>query len=293
MEGFLKNTYVTSTSNPLYYAHHLYNLDGTEITEVTVPDSITTINNHAFINDSTITSVTIPDSVTSIGSDAFQNCTSLESISLPNGLLTINNSAFRDCTSLKNLTIPSTVTSINDADIIHNCTSLVNFTNLSTASLKLANANPLIVGDGTGTFETYGDFTRTKACTIKFHSIIIHGNLNNNTTYYLSTYPGLEIIKIGGNLTASPNKGTVNALMNTYGGESNLKFIEVGGTITGYPIQNGSSAAYIGSDCIFHLKYSGIACTPSQIELDRGNTRISKVYVDSQSVLNQYLADSD
>lgn len=296
LESALNVDYVNDTRHPFYSTtvipREVY-INDQLLTNLVIPNTVTSIKACAFYKNTALTSVTIPNSVTSIGSAAFQNCTSLESISLPNGLLIINNSAFRDCTSLKNLTIPSTVTSINDAGIIHNCTSLVNFTNLSTASLELVKAKPLIAGDGTGTFETYGDFTRTQASGIKFHSIIIHGNLNNNATYYLSTYPGLEIIKIGGNLTASSNKGAINALMNTYGGESNLKFIEVGGTITGYPIQNGSSAAHIGSDCIFHLKYSGIACTPSQIELDRGNTRISKVYVDSQSVLNQYLADSD
>jgi len=247
MRGWLLNTWGNNeASQPLNFAQHLYNLDGTEITEVVIPNDITSINAFAFTGGSNITSVTIPSSVTSIGTSAFKNCS-----------------------------------------------NLINFTNLSTALISTQTNDAWSCGNGTGIFETYGDVKRIGSQNINFKQIIIHGNLDNNSGYYLSRSSTLEIIKIGGNLTASTSKGAVNALLNTYGPESNLKFIEVGGTITGYPIQNGSGSSYIGSNCIFHLKYNGIACTPSQIELDRGGTRVSKVYVDSQSVLNQYLANSD
>ena len=55
-----------STANPLYYAHNLY-LNGEFVTDLTIPNSMTTIGHYAFSGCSGLTSVTIPDSVTNIG----------------------------------------------------------------------------------------------------------------------------------------------------------------------------------------------------------------------------------
>jgi hypothetical protein len=60
-------------SSPLYYAQHLY-LNGQEITDLLIPDSVTTIGRYAFESCSSLTSVTIPNSVTTIGAGAFAYC---------------------------------------------------------------------------------------------------------------------------------------------------------------------------------------------------------------------------
>ena len=57
-------------SHPLYYAHHLF-LDGEEVKDLVIPDSVTSIGQYAFYNCSGLTSVTIPNSVTSIENHAF------------------------------------------------------------------------------------------------------------------------------------------------------------------------------------------------------------------------------
>ena len=66
-------------SNPLYYANNLY-LSGTLVTDLVIPDGVTSIGSYAFYNCDSLTSITIPDSVTSIGSYAFYYCDSLTSI---------------------------------------------------------------------------------------------------------------------------------------------------------------------------------------------------------------------
>ena len=59
-------------------------------------------------------SYTIPNSVTSIGDCAFVDCTSLTSVTIPNSVTSIGDEAFSGCTSLTNVTIPNSVTSIGD-----------------------------------------------------------------------------------------------------------------------------------------------------------------------------------
>ena len=69
----------------------------------TIPDSVTSIGNWAFIGCSSLTDIVIPDSVTSIGNYAFSSCSSLTSIVIPEGLTTIGNGAFYNCSSLKSI----------------------------------------------------------------------------------------------------------------------------------------------------------------------------------------------
>ena len=52
----------------------------TNLTTITIPDSVTSIGNYAFEYCTGLTDIIIPDSVTSIGSSAFANCTNLTDI---------------------------------------------------------------------------------------------------------------------------------------------------------------------------------------------------------------------
>lgn len=80
------------------------------VTSVTIPDSITSIPDAAFVNCSKLTNISIPNSVTYIGFSAFSSCTSLKSITLPSSLRTIGNSAFAGCPSLMTVTYPGSKT---------------------------------------------------------------------------------------------------------------------------------------------------------------------------------------
>ena len=56
--------------NPLLVAHHLF-LNGEEIKDLVIPNSVTSIGGYAFAGCHDLTSVTIPNSVISIGDGAF------------------------------------------------------------------------------------------------------------------------------------------------------------------------------------------------------------------------------
>ncbi|MGM9644362.1 MAG: leucine-rich repeat domain-containing protein, partial [Eubacteriales bacterium] len=85
-----------------------------EITSITIPDSVTSIGKAVFYKCSGLTSITIPDSVESIGDYAFTYCSSLASITIPNGVTSIGEYAFTYCSSLASITIPDSVTSIGE-----------------------------------------------------------------------------------------------------------------------------------------------------------------------------------
>ena len=140
----------SENASPLYYAHHLYSNENAEITNlvipnsvtsigdwafsrcsgltsVTIPNSVTSIGNYAFRYCSVLTSVTIPNSVTSIGAQAFYNCWGLTSVTIPNSVTSIESSAFSGCSSLTSVTIPNSVTSIG-SDAFYNCLKLTSIT---------------------------------------------------------------------------------------------------------------------------------------------------------------------
>lgn len=133
-------------------------IDQATITQVTIPDSVTSIGFGAFSGCNWLTSLTIPfinnylgymfgassysdnssfipgslktiivTGGTSIASDAFYGCSGLTSITLPNGLTSIESSAFSRCSGLTSITIPDSVTSIGSS-AFSGCSGLTSIT---------------------------------------------------------------------------------------------------------------------------------------------------------------------
>ncbi len=113
-------------ANPLEYAKKLY-LNGELVTDLVIPEGVTSIGEWAFHCCTSLTSITIPEGVTSIDEGAFYNCSSLTSITIPDSVTSIGYEAFGYCTSLTSITIPEGVTSIGD-DAFENCSSLTSIT---------------------------------------------------------------------------------------------------------------------------------------------------------------------
>ena len=82
-----------------------YAFEGFNITSISIPNSVKTIGDCAFIGCSGFTSISIPNSVTTIGVAAFFGCIKLTSISIPNSVISIGGEAFSNCPSLKDVTV--------------------------------------------------------------------------------------------------------------------------------------------------------------------------------------------
>ena len=89
-----------------YETTSLY-VNGKSVSELEIPNSITTINNHAF-EGFYLKSVVIPKSITSIGNWSFYGTHGFESIIIPNSVKFIGEGAFCDC-YLTSVLLPKSV----------------------------------------------------------------------------------------------------------------------------------------------------------------------------------------
>lgn len=99
------------------------------VTEITLPNTVHEIGDYAFKNCAGLKSVEIPNSLELgiISEGMFYGCTSLETIKLPDNIQKIENLAFANCKSLSSFTVPEEVTIIKRGTFL-NCESLSNIT---------------------------------------------------------------------------------------------------------------------------------------------------------------------
>ena len=118
------------------------------LTQVNIPDGVTSIGGSTFANCSALTQVTIGDGVTSIGYSAFRDCSALKQVSIPDGVTSIGSYAFSGCSALKQVTIPGSVESIREWAFEY-CSALAEITVLATVpptitAYTFSNINPQV-----------------------------------------------------------------------------------------------------------------------------------------------------
>lgn len=166
--------FTSTSSNPMYYVRKCFANDSDdEITELVIPNGVTTIGQYAFYQCSGLTAVTLPASLKSVGSSAFSTCTNIASV---NYLGTINdwcwiNFASNVCNPAffsKQLSIggeeqtdiylADSLTKINDYAFYDNraleTISIKNTTTINSNALTDCPADIIIRGELTGTCGT-------------------------------------------------------------------------------------------------------------------------------------------
>ena len=101
-------SYGSIGANPLALAHHLY-LNGSEVTDLTIPDGVTTISQSAFYGCTSLRTVEIPNFVTTIGRYAFFECTGMTRATIGNAVTTIDEAAFYGCSELLSVSLGNSV----------------------------------------------------------------------------------------------------------------------------------------------------------------------------------------
>jgi len=93
------------------------------VVSVTIPASVTKINESAFYEMPDLKSVTIENASVEIKAHAFAKCPNLDTVNLGNAVTALDHSVFRDCTKLEGITLPESITSIGE-DVFRGCTAL-------------------------------------------------------------------------------------------------------------------------------------------------------------------------
>ncbi len=233
-------------SNPLYYGHNLF-IGNELVTDVFIPNTITTIGHYTFQGCSCLTSVTISNTVTSIGNYAFQGCSGLTGeLVIPNSVTAIGGYAFYGCSGLTSVTIPNAVTSIGNyafqgcsgltsVEIPNSVTAIGGYAFYGCSGLTL-----LTIGEGVTSIGECAFWDCPSLTTLNFNAIncTMYHELNHN---YYSEFSGdgnggpilVETLNIGEHVTRIPTSAFKNFR-----------------SITSLEIPN--SVTYIGNEAFFY-----------------------------------------
>ena len=108
----------------------------TSLTSVTLPTKLTNIGKECFKDCKSLKNITIPDSVQSLEMWAFDGCTGITTISLPYNVKTVDAYAFADCSALRNIYFTKAIQEIDDWAFYGNTSKSIRFYGYSGTAAK-------------------------------------------------------------------------------------------------------------------------------------------------------------
>ena len=130
-------------------------------TEISIPDSVISIDEEAFQNCSKLPSITLPNGIKAIKDGTFEGCSALKSIIIPDGTEYIGSFAFSGCYALSEISIPESVSGIGEYAFSF-CNSLSKITVLNSDcdifdSASTIKASAVIYGYTNSTAHIYAE----------------------------------------------------------------------------------------------------------------------------------------
>ena len=131
------------------------------LTELALPDGLTTIEPYAFKNCKALKSITFPNSLTTLGKCAFLLCSALETVTFGTGFTTVNENAFNSCgvkrinwgsitdignqafysCNIKDIEFPDQIKSVGNRAFANNTSLMTVKVNNSSMEFKGTNSN--------------------------------------------------------------------------------------------------------------------------------------------------------
>ena len=197
---------------------------GEEVTEITIPNGVTSIGKNAFAGCTSITKVIIPNTVTSISQGAFMNCTNLTTIEfetginiseipddfcynnielsnivIPEKINKIGRRSFKN-TNIQSLTIPSNVQIIGisafEGSKIINLTLNEGVTTLKQNAFRYIKAKKIVIPDTVVSVEN-----TVFNCCENLESITLGKGMTRIPGYFISGCQNLSEVIVNGNIT--------------------------------------------------------------------------------------------
>ena len=293
------------SANPLFYARNLY-LNGSLVTDLVIPDGVTSIGTFAFYFCSSLKSVTIPSSVTNIGYRTFYACTSLSSVTIPSSVTSIGVNAFSDCKNLASITVESANKSFCSVDgvlfnkaqttliqypigkttssyiIPDSVTSISSYAFRSCKSLTSITIPDSAISIGDSAFE---GCTGVNSITIPDSVISIGYNVFFNTGYYKDNsnwdndvlYIGNHLIEANSSLSGEYTIKNATKIIGDYAFYSctGLTSINIPDSVT-----NIGNYAFDYCNNLKNVFFSGSECKWANISIGKHNTRLVNAIID-------------
>lgn len=157
---FANNTQLTSVKLPegMFSLGDTYFLYGcTNLTEINLPESLTSIPASAFSGCAGLSEIQIPASVNNIGASAFYGCTGLKEVVVPDGVKEILSQTFCNCNEALSVTFPDSVTSVHNWTFWNNSAGCEKYSKSITVKCTSREVAALVSGIGHQKIELNGE----------------------------------------------------------------------------------------------------------------------------------------